>query len=182
MGDASDFNQLRVKLERAREETKQSIAYWQGRKAENEELIGIEERVELAGHIRNRLIDALTSLEKQREDVLMFFRHCEKQLGGVEASVNDYFEDQRLVHLSDEAEKLTKESETIAFRVAYSFIEDATRLQQTLEQVHEYAVLGNAQYSEIDGFEELADRIIAFESENVLAIKQLEAMLEESAA
>lgn len=170
LGDQSEFNRLRVRLEQLREQTKTEREI-QENKHHAENPITID-RLRLLDEIEEDLKGALASLAQQKEYVLNFFRTCEAQLARIDMSMNEFLADQRLQKLSREAEELTRKTRSLALSIAASFMEDAAHLQSALERLHEKIVF-SVPY-EIEDVPAIATEIANFELENIAALQELE--------
>jgi hypothetical protein len=173
LGPNSEFAVLRTKLEAGLTQVRASSRYWSDRVADEEDDLALRKRLELAQSIESRFTGALTSLARQKQSFLQFFHHCESQLRKTERNASDYFEDQRLAALSRKADELEQVSAVVALNLATSFIRDATRLQQALQEVHSISVLGAAQQAGVEGLEAVAQTIVALERDNMKALAKL---------
>lgn len=177
LGTGSSFSEIKSRLERALEEAKVSCDHWQARKSQEPADLQILERLHLAGALKQRFSEALESLKRQQETFLEFLRHCEAQVSKLEISAGDYFEEERLARLSNQADDLTRSSGMAVYNLATAFIQNAQHLQKTLIQANSAVVAGLVESASVEDLEELASRVVSFESSNTRELKRLEAAM-----
>ncbi len=160
LGPHSDWANARDPLQGAVREAESSVAYWRARADSDAGNELADTQVQRATAIEEKLVAALSEVDKRSDLLRKFYLECEARLKVMNARNRDLEEVDRLNRLQDESGAVIAQAGAGLQQLAASFARDAQGIGRLLTDAGQLQLKSLAGEASLDDMEFLADRII----------------------
>ena len=173
LGPQSDWHKARDPLKQAQDEANRSIAYWGERLRQGGDSEVVERNIEIAENLSLKFTRALEELDRRSDALLTFLNECYAKLAVLEGSRTDFAESKRLAALSEQADVVVEDAESVLDRIGQQFLDEAAHLGGALGALRALHLKEIAGDVPLDQIEHVADRILEVYHEDSDTLKNL---------
>ena len=173
LGPGSDLHRARDPVKQAQDEANQSVAYWGARLRQDRDNEVALASLETAENLSLKFTRALEELDRRSDTLLTFLNECYAKLAVLESSQTDFAESRRLAALTDRADVVVEDAESVLDRIGEDFLTEAARLGGALGALRALQLKEAAGSVSVDQIEHVADRILEVYHEDNEALKRL---------